>query len=133
MLNHQATDTATIGVRRDDAETPLVGKRDRRRLLTKVDKRTAFGRRLAELKRLYIEALGGEAELSPIKRKRVEEAADLRATAEKARGDFMRDGVGTLNDIVRTERAARSAERALGIVERAAKAKTLADVLSGRA
>jgi hypothetical protein len=45
---------------------------------------------------LYVEALGADA-LSPIKRLKVDAAAQLMALAEKARGDFMRDGVGNLD------------------------------------
>ena len=44
--------------------------------------------------------------------------------AEMARGDFMRDAKGSLDDIVRIERKASTAERALGIVERAAQPRS---------
>jgi hypothetical protein len=46
---------------------------------------------------------------------KIEKAADLTAMAEQMRGDFMRDGKGTLDDIVRLERKADQAARALGI------------------
>jgi hypothetical protein len=92
-------------------------KRDRKLTLTKVDKRGRFGKRVAELKAIFIAALGDEAGLSAMKRLRVEKAAQLTAIAELARGDFMRDGTGTLDDIVRCERKAEQAVRSLGISE----------------
>ena len=58
-----------------------------------------------------------------MKRLRIGEAAQLKALAELARGDYMRDGAGSLDDIVRVERKASAAESALGIVERSAAAK----------
>jgi hypothetical protein len=94
-----------------------VYKRDRKLTLTKVDKRGRFGKRVAELKAIFIAALGDEAGLSAMKRLRVEKAAQLTAIAELARGDFMRDGTGTLDDIVRCERKADQAVRSLGISE----------------
>jgi hypothetical protein len=92
-------------------------KRDRRLTLTRIDKRGRLGKRIAELRAIFIAALGEEAELSAMKRLRVEEAAQLKALAEQPRGDFMRDGRGTLDDIVRCERKADQAVRALGLSE----------------
>jgi hypothetical protein len=92
-------------------------KRDRRLTLTRIDKRGRLGKRIAELKAIFIAALGDGAELSAMKRLRVEEAAQLKALAEQTRGDFMRDGRGTLDDIVRCERKADQAVRALGLSE----------------
>lgn len=91
-------------------------KRDRRVCLTKVDKRTAFGRRVMELRSVFAETFS-QAELSPLRLLKIREAAELKAIAEKARGDFMRDGVGNLDDIVRIERKADLAVRALHIVD----------------
>jgi hypothetical protein len=85
--------------------------------LTRVDRRGRMGKRIAELRAIYVAALGGPDALSPIKRMRVDEAAQLKALAELARGDFMRDGKGSIDDIVRIERKASAAERVLGIVE----------------
>ena len=65
---------------------------------------------------MFLAALGGEP--TPLKRMRVEKAAQLSAIAELARGDFMRDGRGTLDDIVRCERKADQAIRALGLDEK---------------
>ena len=48
---------------------------------------------------------------------KIDRAAQLTTIAELARGDFMRDSAGTLDDIVRLERKADQAVRALGIRE----------------
>jgi hypothetical protein len=48
---------------------------------------------------MFVAAVSGE--ITPIRRLAIEKAAELTALSEKARGDFMRDGVGTLDDIVR--------------------------------
>jgi len=108
-------------------------RRSRAIVLTRVDRRTALGKRIAELTALYLAALGGDAALSAMKRMKVGEAAQLKALAELARGDFMRDGKGSLDDIVRIERKANAAERALGIVETTtAKPSTTRDNLAAR-
>jgi hypothetical protein len=90
-------------------------KRDRRRTLTKIDKRLPLGKRIVELTAMFIAALGEEP--TPLHRLKVQKAAELTAMAEKARGDFMRDAQGTLDDIVRLERKADQAVRALGLTE----------------
>lgn len=87
-------------------------------VLTRVDRRTALGKRIAELTAIYTSALGSDDALSEMKRLRIGEAAQLKALAERARGDYLRDGSGSLDDIVRVERKASTAERALGIVEK---------------
>ena len=74
----------------------------------------------------------GSVELTPMRRMKIEQAAQLTALAELARGRFMRDGEGTLDDIVRLERKADSAVRALGIVESKAKPASLADYFAAR-
>ena len=90
-------------------------KRDRRLTLTKIDKRGRLGKRIAELTEMFAAAIG--VDLTPMCNLKVEKAAQLTAIAESARGDFMREGKGTLDDIVRLERKADQAVRALGIVE----------------
>jgi hypothetical protein len=92
-------------------------RRSRAIVLTRVDRRTALGKRIAELTAIYIAALGSDGALSEMKRLRIGEAAQLKALAELARGNYMRNGEGNLDDIVRIERKASAAERALGIVE----------------
>jgi hypothetical protein len=121
-------DSAPKLVARVGASAP---KRVRRRTLTKVDRRGRLGRRIAELAAIYTAALGAD-ELSPMRRLRVAEAAELKAVAELARGDYMRgDARGSLDDIVRLERRAEQAVKALGIID-AAKPKppTLAEYLA---
>jgi hypothetical protein len=88
-------------------------KRDRRRTLTRIDQRSRLGKRIRELVNLFTGATGGDP--SPVMKMRIAQAAQLSATAEQARGDHMR-GHGT-GDIVRLERAAATAVRALGELE----------------
>jgi hypothetical protein len=107
-------------------------RRSEKIILTGVDKRTALGKRIVELRALFLEALGGSDGLSPMKRLKVEQAAQLTALAELCRGDFMRDGAGTLDDLVRLERKADHALRALGIVEAAPKPPTVRDNIASR-
>jgi hypothetical protein len=90
-------------------------KRVRRLTLTKVDKRGRLGKRIAELTSMFVDALGDD--LTPMRKLKIEKAAQLTAIAELARGDFMRDGNGTLDDIVRLERKADQALRALGLTD----------------
>jgi hypothetical protein len=81
-----------------------------------VDKRTVLWRRIIELRGVFMATLAdGGIELSPVRELKVEEAAQLKALAEKARGEFMRDGVGSLDDVVRIERKADAAVRAIGL------------------
>jgi hypothetical protein len=89
-------------------------KRDRRLTLTKI-RRGRLGKRVAELTGMFAAAVGGEQ--TPMRKLKVEKAAQLTALAELARGDFMRDGKGTLDDIVRLERKADQAIRALGLTD----------------
>jgi hypothetical protein len=93
----------------------IAPKRDRRLTLTKIDKRGRLGKRVAELTAMFTDAVGDEQ--TPMRKMKVEKAAQLTAIAELARGDFMRDGHGTLDDIVRLERKADQAVRALGLTD----------------
>jgi hypothetical protein len=93
----------------------IAPKRDRRLTLTKIDRRGRLGKRVADLTAMFGAAVGDEQ--TPMRKLKVEKAAQLTAIAELARGDFMRDGKGTLDDIVRCERKADQAVRALGIEE----------------
>jgi hypothetical protein len=90
-------------------------KRDRRLTLTKIDKRGRLGKRVAELTEMFTAAVG--IELTVMRKMKVDKAAQLTALTELARGDFMRDGKGTLDDIVRLERKADQAVRSLGLTE----------------
>jgi hypothetical protein len=107
-----SADRASVASRRDGGPAP---KRDRRQTLTKIDKRLPLGKRIAELTSMFTAAVGGEP--TPVRRLAVDKAAQLTAIAEQARGAFMRDATGTLDDIVRLERKADQAVRALGIRE----------------
>lgn len=104
-------------------------RRSRAIVLTRVDRRTVFGKRIAELTAIYTAALGSDDALSEMKHLRIGEAAQLKALAELARGNYMRDANGSLDDVVRVERKASAAERALGIVERVRdRAPTIAEI-----
>src|ERR1700722_5660173 len=94
-----------------DADMPKP-RRSRAQALTRVDRRLPLGRRIEALKTIYFEALGGAEGLSPMKRLRVYQAAQLKARAEKARGSFMRDSIGSLDDVMVAERRADIAVRA---------------------
>jgi hypothetical protein len=107
------TDAAPLGAHQKGGRAP---KRDRRLTLTKIDKLGRLGKRVAELTAMFAAAVGGEQ--TPMRKLKVEKAAELTALAELARGDFMRDGKGTLDDVVRLERKADQAVRSLGITER---------------
>jgi hypothetical protein len=105
-------------------------KRDRRRSLTRIDMRSRLGKRIAELSLVFAGALGGSrGELSAVRKLKIEQAAQLMALAEQARGEIMRGVKGT-SDIVRLERAAAAAVRALGELEPRPKPPTLAEILS---
>ena len=116
---------APLASRQADGNAP---KRDRRLTLTKIDKRGRFGRRVAELTALFAASISGET--SPMMRLKIEKAAQLTAIAELARGDFMRDGKGTLDDIVRLERKADQAVRALRLVDGPPKPPSLLEHLA---
>jgi hypothetical protein len=88
-------------------------KRDRRLTLTKIDKRGRLGKRVAELTAMFADAVGGE--LTPMRRMKIERAAQMVAVSELARGGFMRDGSGNLENILLAERRAAAACRAVGI------------------
>jgi hypothetical protein len=99
----------------------IAPKRDRRLTLTKIDRRGRLGKRVAELTAMFAAAVGGEQ--TPMRKLKVERAAQVTALAELARGDFMRDGKGTLDDIVRLERKADQAVRSLGLTDAKPKPK----------
>lgn len=114
---------------RSDADGSLVPARHRR-TLTKIDRRFRFGRRVTELAKLFTAAVAGE--ITPLRRHKIEEAAQLTAIAEQARGDFMRDGKGALDDIAAIERKAYLAVRAIGIIEAKRREPSLGDYLAQR-
>ena len=107
-------------------------KRDRRRTLTKIDQRSRLGKRPSvKLTTLFF----ASKPLAVIRHPSGgfpdrEQAAQLSAIAELARGDHMR-GRPT-GDIVRLERAAAAAVRSLGDLEPKPKQPTLAELLAAR-
>jgi hypothetical protein len=87
----------------------------RKQPLVKFDRRTVLGRRIAALTAAYTAAISGQ--LTPLRKEAIDRAAELTAIAEQARGAHMRDGVVTLNHVVRAERNATQARRELGLVD----------------
>jgi hypothetical protein len=93
-----------------DAPRP---RRSRAKQLTFVNKSTRIGKRIAQLTALFEGAVAGE--VSPLRKLKIDKAAELTALAEQARGAFMRDGTGSLEDVLLCERRAAAAARAIGI------------------
>jgi hypothetical protein len=93
-------------------------KRDRRGRLTKIDGRRLIGKRIDELKALFTSEFSAD-DLTPMRRMRIAEAAELRAMAEAERGAWMRgEAKCSLDELVRLERRADQAVRKLGLEER---------------
>jgi hypothetical protein len=111
--SESATDAAAIA--RHSLAKPLP-KRCRAKPLTKVDRRSVAGKRIGELKALFLAALA-DREQTPMLVHKVGQAAELLAMAEKGRGDYLRGEHCQLDDVVRAERRAEAAVAALGIRE----------------
>ena len=118
-MGHSAT-PAPLGCRPDDSASP---KRDRRLTLTRIDKRGRLGKRIVELTAIFAAAVGGE--LTPMHRLKIQRAAELGALAELARGAYLRGEGGDLHEVIRAERKADQATRALGISEAKPKGPSL--------
>jgi hypothetical protein len=88
-------------------------KVSRRRTLTQIDKSGRMGRRIGELVRMFNEASSGAA--SPLRRLKIQSAAELLAVAEMARGALIRGESGNLSEVTAAENRAASACRAIGI------------------
>ena len=107
-------------------------RRSRRKDLTVTDKRGRVYRRIRELEVLFLQTFeGAGVPLTPMRRMRIAEAAQLKALAEKARGDTLRGGAGSLDDVVRIERRADAAVRAIGLPSDTPRQPTLAEVFGG--
>lgn len=96
---------------------PAIGRKPASVLrLVQVDRRTALGRRIAEIARNYVDALGGEASLSAVMLERIATAAEMAAAAELARQRFLAgDGTISADDLVRMQNLSARAETRLGI------------------
>ena len=92
------------------ADGLMKARRSRKIVLTAVDRRTAIARRIAEIRAIYIAALGGD-DISPLKLLKIDEASQLKCVAELARGDFLRGGETSLHDVIRAERRADASVR----------------------
>lgn len=76
-----------------------------------------MGKRIGELTALFASAFSA-ADMTPMRRERIAEAAQLKAMAEAERGAWMRgEAKCDLDELVRLERRAVAAVKALGISE----------------
>jgi hypothetical protein len=96
-----------------------------------LDGRTREAQRRRELVKTFCRELG--ADIPPTLMMRVEAAAELQTIAEAARAGWLAASGVSLEDVVRTERAATSAVQALRIGDRKPKAETLHDYLAAKA
>jgi hypothetical protein len=105
---------ATIDAPSIAVEAP---RRSRKRTLTKVNRGSILGKRIDELKALFTEAFAAD-NLTPMRREKIGEAAQLKAMAEAERGAWMRgEARCDLDELMRLERRADAAIRAIGITE----------------
>jgi hypothetical protein len=122
-LNSSA-DRASVDGRFVGAPAP---KRERRQLLTKIDGRLPLGKRIKRLVSLFEAAFPAEA-LVPLKKEQIATAAQLQGMAEEERGKWMRgEAQCDLDELVRLERAAVAAVKALCLGEAHRKPRTVAD------
>lgn len=106
-------------------------KRTRARALTHVDRRSVAGKRIGELTETFLAALESQGrEVTPALKLKVEQAAQLQAFAEQARGRWLRgESSDRIDGICTAERLAERAVKALGLRDTEPR-KTLADVLA---
>lgn len=113
------------------AEPQLASRQARRtnNPLAGIDTNTGRGRRIADLVRAYLRALGNPGDIE--RQAAVIAAAELQVLAEEARAAALRQpGQADLNQVVRMQGAADRAVKALGIKPGAADAEpTFSDVL----
>jgi hypothetical protein len=128
-----SADRVSVASRIDGGSTPK--RRERRQLLTKVDGRLPLGKRVKRLVELFSAEFPSDA-LTPLRRDQIYAAAQLQALAEAERGAWMRgEARCDLDELVRLERRAVAAVKALGIEERQASksAPSLAGYLASKA
>jgi hypothetical protein len=99
--------------------------------LTRVDRRSAVGKRLAELKGTFMEVLESQGRgLTPILRMKVETACEALATAELARGRYMRgESRDRLDAVMTAERLAERAVKALRLTDGPKPRSSVHDIL----
>jgi hypothetical protein len=97
--------------------------------LVRLDGRSRMSRRVEQLRRKFIAALGGSDAISPTLAERVAVAAQRMAIAEEARAGYLEDRSIGLGHVIRAERNADTAVKALGIVEKAKPKPTLRERL----
>jgi hypothetical protein len=130
LSGQSSADRASVDGRFVGAPAP---KRERRQLLTKIDGRLPLGKRIKRLVSLFEAAFPAEA-LAPLKREQIATAAQLQAMAEEERGKWMRgEAKCDLDELIRLERRAVAAVKALGIVETSQRRRSMQDYLADRA
>jgi hypothetical protein len=102
-------------------------RRSREKRLTRVNRSTRLGKRIDELKALFASAFSA-ADVTSMRRERIAEAAQLKAMAENERGAWMRgEARCDLDELIRLERRAVAAVKALGIEEARARPTSTLD------
>ena len=98
--------------------------------LVKLDRRTRLGRRVGELSAHFTKALGGPSAISPLLATKIADAAQLKAIAERARADYLGGRKVSLGHVVRIERRADNAVKALHLPEAKPKPMSFRDRLA---
>ena len=114
MLENRSIAVATpLSSRARSAELPSRQRAKRtNNVLAGIDTNTARGRRIADLVRAYLQALGNPAEIE--RQAAVIAAAELQVLAEEARTVALR-GAADLDQVIRLQGAADRATRKLGL------------------
>jgi hypothetical protein len=102
-------------------------KRIRRKALVKVDRRTVAGKRVADLRAMFLASLEAQGrEMTAALMMKVDQAAQLQAFAEAARGRYLRsEGNDRIDAIATCERLAERAVAKLQLTDGAKPAPSL--------
>jgi hypothetical protein len=115
MLENRAATNASPP-RQRPASVPLAPRQRARRTndpLATIETNTARGRRIADLVRAYLKALGNPTDIE--RQAAVIAAGELQVLAEEARAAALKSGSPDLDQVVRVQGAADRAVRRLGI------------------
>lgn len=115
MLENRSIAVATpLSSRARSAELPSRQRAKRtNNVLAGIDTNTARGRRIADLVRAYLQALGNPAEIE--RQAAVIAAAELQVLAEAARAAALKQSIGDIDQVIRVQGAADRAVRKLGL------------------
>lgn len=124
----------TVNVAEIQTQPGIIRRRQARyRKLSDVDGRTRAGRRAKELAQSFEAALGGADSLTDGQRLAIARASVMTAIAEDARLRRLNGEPTNLDDLVRLDRVAAQAVRALGINPRTPEANPLLALLTDQA